>query len=304
MRYLNYPGCSFKGTGRSYEESMTAVFRKLNIEFEDIDDWNCCGSVAGLAMDKYKTYAIAARNLALAERQAGVKNGEKVQVLSPCNACLQILLKAIHCLREDAVNGSRIRNALKAINLDYNDRVEIRHPLDVLVCDIGYNKIAEFVVNPLKELKVACYYGCQMVRPYIEFDDANEPKSMEKLMQILGAETVEWAQKTKCCGGSLTGTLCCGGSVMSPMDEVGLQMCYQVLKDAQHHDVDVVAVTCPLCQLNLEGYQDRMRKMYNDDIDMPVVCFTQLIGKAMGISDSELGMSRLFVPMRKKAGVN
>jgi heterodisulfide reductase subunit B len=303
MQYLYYPGCSAKGTGYSYEISMQTVFKRLGAEIEEIHDWNCCGSTAGLCFDKYKTYALAARNLALAERQFKGASDE-IHILCPCNACLQILVKTDHCIREDPVNGPRIKRALEKIGLSYTHKIVIRHPLDIILNDIGLDAVRELVTTPLKENRIACYYGCQMVRPFSSYDDQHNPTGMEDLMDVLGVPTVSWALRTSCCGSSLTGTLCCGGTVAAPMDEVGLRMSYNVIKDAQYRGADAITVACPLCQLNLECYQDRMRRLFHDDIRMPIVCITQLMGLAMGIPEKELGLNKLFVPLPNHSAIH
>jgi heterodisulfide reductase subunit B2 len=135
-------------------------------------------------------------------------------------------------------------------------------------------------------MKIACYYGCQIVRPFIGFDDRYNPASMDKIMNALGAETVDWPLKTRCCGGSLTGTI----------QEVGMRLSYLLLREAKRSGADAVATACPLCQFNLECYQKDMSKSYHESVDMPVVYFTQLMGMAFGLGEKELGMHRLFVP--------
>lgn len=172
--------------------------------------------------------------------------------------------------------------------MQYEDKVRVRHPLDVLVNDIGLEIIAGQVKRPLSGLKVACYYGCQIVRPYATFDDQHEPLTMEQLVLALGAEVVDWPLKTRCCGGSLTGTV----------QEVGLRLNYILLKEAKKRGADVIVTTCPLCQFNLECYQPRIGRRFNDRIDMPIVYFSQLLGLAFGLPERKLGMHRLFVPLK------
>ena len=290
MSYLYYPGCSLKSTGRPYEESMLAVCKALQIPMEEVEDWNCCGATAYIAVDEDKAYALAARNLALAERQKQNNGSTPTNLVAPCNACYLVLMKAQHYITE---NGHRIREALKQGRLEYHGKVQVRHPLDVFVNDIGLEKIKAQVKEPLSDLRVACYYGCQIVRPYATFDDQYNPTAMDRLMETLGAESIAWPLKTRCCGGSLTGTI----------EEVGLRLSYFILKEAQKRGANVVATACPLCQLNLECYQDRMNRLFQDDLRMPVVYFTQLIGKAFGISDREIGLHRLFVPLQPETAL-
>jgi heterodisulfide reductase subunit B len=149
-----------------------------------------------------------------------------------------VLTKAQHYIKEYDQIGRRILSALRSVGLDYTGRVRIRHPLDVLVNDIGIERVERQVTHPLSGLRVACYYGCQIVRPYCTFDDRHDPVTMGRLMQSLGAETVDWPLKTRCCGGTLTGTI----------QDVGLRLNYILLGEAQRRGADVMATACPLCQ--------------------------------------------------------
>jgi heterodisulfide reductase subunit B len=172
MKYLYYPGCSLKSSGRSYEESLLAVFKVLGIELQEIDDWNCCGATNYMAMNELKAISITTRNLALAEMQGG--SGE-IQIVAPCNACYMGLLKTQTYLNQEEALRNQVLANLKAAGLKYEGRVRIRHPLDVLVNDFGLEKLKLAVKKPLKDLKVVSYYGCQAVRPIAAFDDARDP---------------------------------------------------------------------------------------------------------------------------------
>ena len=284
MKYIYYPGCSLKGTGIAYEESLLALFKKLDISMNELPDWNCCGATAYMAVDELKAFALAARNLALAEKSDHV---DPISLVAPCNACYLVLSKVQKYIKEYDRIGETITDALTEVGLGYNGDVLIRHPLDVLTNDLEPDTIASNITNPLEGLNVACYYGCQIVRPYATFDDQRNPMTMDNLLQTCGANPVDWPLKTRCCGGTLTGT----------MSDVGLRLSYILLKEAKRRGANVIATVCPLCQFNLECYQDKMKAEYGDDIDIPIVYFSQLMGKAMGIDDKTLGLHRLFVPL-------
>ena len=285
MKYLYYPGCSLKGSSRGYEESILAVFGRLQFPMEELDGWNCCGATAYMAVDEVKALALAARNLALAEDSAG---SEPVSLVAPCNSCYLVLSKVQRYMQEFDEIGRTISQAMRQAGLRYRGDVHVRHPLDVLINDIGIDAIRQQAVEPLKGSKVACYYGCQMVRPYATFDDQYNPTTMDDLLAAMGAEPVPWPLKTRCCGGSLTGTI----------EKAGLRLSYILLREAKERGANVIATCCPLCQFNLECYQRQMSAMFGSEVDIPVVYFSQLIGKAMGIDDRALGLNRLFVPMR------
>jgi len=285
MKYLYYPGCSLKGSSRGYEESILAVFGRLQFPMEELDGWNCCGATAYMAVDEVKALALAARNLALAEDSAG---SEPVSLVAPCNSCYLVLSKVQRYMQEFDEIGRTISQAMRQAGLRYRGDVHVRHPLDVLINDIGIDAIRQQVVEPLKGSKVACYYGCQMVRPYATFDDQYNPTTMDDLLAAMGAEPVPWPLKTRCCGGSLTGTI----------EKAGLRLSYILLREAKERGANVIATCCPLCQFNLECYQRQMSAMFGSEVDIPVVYFSQLIGKAMGIDDRALGLNRLFVPLK------
>ena len=293
MKYLYYPGCSLKSTGKPYEESILSIFDALGVEVEELRDWNCCGATAYMAVDELKSFSLCARNLALAVRQNGSGEGP-VHIITPCSACYSLLLKTQHYIEENPVVGRVVKAALKEVGYEserLSEKVRIRHPLDVLVNDIGIERIKQKVNRPLKGLKVACYYGCLLVRPYATFDSPYNPNSMDRLVQALGAEPVEWALKTRCCGGTLTGTI----------QGVGLRLSYLLLKEASRKGGDLLLTACPLCQFDLECFQDDMNKQFRNQVHLPVAYFSQLIGKAFYLSDSEVGAQRLFIPIKLEA---
>lgn len=282
MKYIYYPGCSLKSTGKLYEESLLAVFRALKIDYEELNDWNCCGATAYMAIDENKAYVLAARNLALAEEQ--LKDEEEVNIVAPCSACYMVLLKTQKFLHDNPIEMRRVQTALFESGLTYTGKAKVRHPLDVLINDIGEKEISKAVKNPLKGLKVVPYYGCQTVRPYSTFEDQRNPVSMDRLFKAAGAEIIDWTMKTRCCGASLTGTI----------QEVALPLSYIILHEAKKRRADVITTACSLCQFNLECYQTDIDKKFKTDLKIDVLYFTQLLGLALGIPLKELGIHRLF----------
>ncbi len=280
MIYSYFPGCSLKGLGRAYEESLLPVMRHLGVELVELEDWNCCGATADMSVDERKACVLAARNLAIAEK-AGPHD-----LVTPCSACYLVLNKTKHQLQDSEQMRATVQTALDTAGLTYAGNTPVRHPLDVLVHDVGLDVVKERVVRPLTGLKVAPYYGCQVVRPYATFDDAWNPTTMDRLLAALGAEVVDFPLKTKCCGASLTGTL----------PEAGLRLSYILLKEAKRRGADVIATICPLCQFNLDAYHDKLAKRWGP-VRIPTVYITQLMGLAFGIPAEELGLNRCFVPM-------
>jgi len=237
-----------------------------------------------MAVDEVKACVMASRNLAIAE-----KAGHK-ELVAPCSACYLVLNKTKHYLHESGSVRGVIQAALKQGQLSYSGNVPVRHPLDLLVNTIGLDEIKKRVKQPLKGIKVAPYYGCQIVRPYATFDDQYNPTTMDRLLTALGATVVTFPLKTRCCGGSLTGTL----------PEPGLLCSYIICKEALKRGADVIATVCPLCQFNLDGYHDKIEAKWGS-VRIPTLYFTQLMGLAFGLSARELGMHRGFIPMKPLA---
>jgi len=287
--YEYYPRCSLKGTGKPYEESMLAVFEMLGIDIEELEDWNCCGATAYMAVDETRAVALASRNLALAE-QTGK------DLLAPCNACWLVLNKTAGYLADDVdlrnlVCGAMaetctVANGDGRVPLTYEGSVAVRHPLDVLVHDIGIEAVGEKVVEPLEGLRVAPYYGCQIVRPMSPFDDQYDPTTMDRLLDAVGCDVIgDYPFKTRCCG----------ASQMMTMPDTGVDLVSLLLEDAVARGADVIAVACPLCQFNLEAYQAKVSKRLGRKVEIPILYFTQVLGVAMGLDHERLGLGRSFV---------
>ncbi len=282
MKISYFPGCSLKGTGRAYEESLIPVLRILGVELEELEDWNCCGATAYLAVDEMKACVLAARNLALAEK-VGAES-----LLAPCSACYLGLNKTQHYLREVPSIEKVTRAALKDAGLSFHDNLRVIHPLDLIVNTLGLEAVKKCVRQPLTQVKVAPYYGCQIVRPYSTFDDAYDPTTMDRLLEALGATVVHYPLKTRCCGSSLTGVL----------PEAGLDCARLLLEEALRRGANVISTVCPLCQFNLDGYHHQITAQWGPS-KIPTVYFTQLMGLAFGLGPKQLGLHRGFIPMQE-----
>ncbi len=287
MSLLYYPGCccALKATGRAYEESLEAVLGTLGVSYRELEDWNCCGATMYMSVDEVRSWGLSLRNLALAEAQGG--NGS-AELMTPCPSCYVVMQKAQKAFAEKGPVAEALRGGLADAGLSYRGTVRLRHPLDVLVNDVGLARIRQAVKRPLTGLRVVCYYGCLLTRPFALFDDPANPQSLDRLVEAMGAEPVDWPLKTRCCGGSLTGTV----------EEVGLRLSYILLKEAQRRGADVVITACPFCECNLECFQRKVQRQYPDLSSLPAVFFTQLLGVAMGLSAKQLGLGRMLVPLQ------
>jgi heterodisulfide reductase subunit B len=278
LNFAYYPGCSLEHTASPYDKSIRAVFGALDIRLHEIEDWNCCGATMYMSVKKIVGYSISARNLALAQNMG-------MQICAPCSSCYTILRKTNRHIAWDPKERDKINQALKAADLSYDSLVEVRHPLDILVNDIGLDKISLKVSNPLKGVKVAPYYGCQIVRPHGQFDDVDDPVTMDRLLTSLGAEVVPFPCKVRCCGGML----------MTTAEEIALTLNYRILDRAVDSCADMIATACPLCQMNLEAYQVKINKKFGRNFKMPIVYFSHLLGAALGLDQKELGLDQLLI---------
>jgi heterodisulfide reductase subunit B len=289
--YLLYPGCSMETSAKAYHESLTAVAGPLGLELTEIEDWNCCGATEYLGINLIPAYALIGRNLALAARQA---NGTRT-VVAPCSACYLNLAKADHYMEERPVLGERVNEALAAGGLDYTPgSLEIRHLLDVLVYDIGLDALRSKVSRPLTGLRVAPYLGCMVPRPDYKkrWSDHEHPTELDRLLEALGAEVLDFPLKTHCCGGHMT--------QIGP--ETAYELIRRLLQEADQYHADVIATVCPMCQLNLDAYQRATNRHFHTSFEIPIVFFTQLIGLALEIEPKPLGFGREIVSARRALG--
>ncbi len=278
MKTGYFPGCSLHSTAKNYEASTQAVFNTLDVQLEEIPDWNCCGSTPAHQVDHLLALALPARNLAQAEK-AGMK-----EVLAPCAACFNHLRTAeIEC----GENKETSQKVQKAIEMKYNNTVHVTNILELLVERIGLKKIASKVKQPLKGLRIAPYYGCMLTRPakITKFDHPTNPVSMDKLLEALGAEVISWDSKTDCCGAAYVLT----------RPDIVVELSGKIVYQAKETGADAIATACPMCMSNLDLRQGAMTKSTGKEAKVPVLYITELIGMAFGISGSELGIRKHVV---------
>lgn len=276
--YAYYPGCSLEKTALSYNNSSIETARKLDIELKELEDWNCCGATTYFHVDELLAYTLSARNIAMAEK-------ENLDLVAPCAACYKNTYFTNKHLREDPDLAEHINVALQEDDLQFTGKSEVQHLMEVFVNEVGLEEIKNKVSHPLEGLRVAPYYGCQIVRPRKDHEDVEDPEFFEELMVAIGAEPVPYALKVRCCGGSL---------IISSR-EAALSMVHNLVKNAVDIGADVIATACPMCQINLECYQQQVNQEYGTRFSMPVVYFTQLMGLALGIPGKALGIGKEIV---------
>jgi len=281
MKYAYFPGCSIHASAKEYAMAANAINKYLDIELIEIPEWNCCGAIdAVYAYNPLLSISLSARNLALAENM-------KRDIVTLCSACFFTLSRANNMLRENADMKSKVDKVINDAGLKYAGGTKVRHYMDILINDVGLDKIRQQVKMPLKGLKVAPYYGCLIVRPtgIQRFDDPEHPTSMDKVIEAVGAETVYYTDKTRCCGASLAIT----------DEEVMMEMSKGPLLTAKNTQADCIVTPCPMCHFNLDAKQKDIESHFGIDIALPVLYITQLIGLAFGLPPKDLGLQRNVV---------
>lgn len=263
MELSYYPGCSLEASAKEYNQSALAICKALGVELKELDDWVCCGATSAHSTNKLLSLALPSQNLSAAQN-AGL------DLAIPCAACYNRMKRADHALRYDEAKRNQIEDI---VEFKYTGQVRVMSLLEAIVNCVGIENVVKKVTAPLAGLKVACYYGCLLVRPtdITCFDQPENPMSLDHLMKSLGSEPVKWSYKTECCGANLGLT-----AVANVKSMVG-----KILEMAAEAGAQAIVTACPLCQTNLEI----RRKDRNSG--MPVFYFTELIGMAMGLPDSK-----------------
>lgn len=277
MKYAFFPGCSLESTAWDFDRSTRAVCRSLGIELEEIPDWVCCGSTPAHTSNSTLALALPVMNLQMAQSM-------NLPVATACASCYARLRTANYRVQNDPRERER---AADITGKAYDGTTPVRHILDILVNDYGLKTIRSRVRKPLAGLRVASYYGCLLSRPpeIVAFDDPEHPTCMDDLVEVAGAEPVDWPFKTECCGAGLSIT----------NTDVASRLGYRLLSMAREAGAECLVVACPLCQANLDLRQSDVSKAHGEMPDTPVLYITQLLGLALGLSAKDLGLDALIV---------
>jgi len=274
-----YPGCSLHSSSELYDAQCKMVFQNLGIELREIEDWNCCGATAAAKTDDFLAVALPARNLGLAAATG------LAEIVIPCSSCYSRTLVSQKTLAADP--------ALKdSINAELSQKItgdiKVSSILEVLVPKAKSGELAAKAMKKLEGLKPACYYGCLLTRFPLDVDvpdDVENPQGMETIMKSLGAAPVDWGYKTDCCGASAS---------VNDADQSRLLMS-RIFNDAIGRGANCLVTTCPLCQFNVDAYQDAVGKKFGIVKRLPVYFITELIGVSMGMNPVVMQVDRHFV---------
>lgn len=280
MQVGYYPGCSQEGTAKEYDKSLRKIFNKLEVQVEEINDWSCCGATSGHVTNHLLSLSLAARNLLLAKEQ------NLSQIFAPCAACYNRLAISKFEIENNKITKNEIEDIFgKALN----NLPPVINIIQVFQ-EIGIDKIVDKKVRNLKDLKVACYYGCLLVRPnkITRFDDPENPSSMEEIVKATGAEVIDWNFKVECCGAAHS----------VPRKDIVLDLSKRIIDDAVENGANVIVVACPMCHTNLDMRQKAMKKLYNNHKEIPVLYLSELVGLSLGFEPGELGVDLHFIDFK------
>jgi len=274
-----YPGCSLTGSARDYNESVFALAEAFDLPISQIPDWNCCGATAAHNLNKELSLALPGRILALAEQN------DMDEIIVPCAACYSRLTVTQHELRKNPELKNRIS---EVIEMDYRGTSKILNVIEWIDKYIT-PKLEEKVTKPFDH-KVACYYGCLLVRPdkVLNYDRAEDPRTMDTVMSKIGATPVDYPYKTECCGAGLS---------ISRTDIVS-KLSGKIIEDAEHRGAEAIIVACPMCHSNLDMRRADINKYWETEYKIPVIFVTQAIGLAIGLSSENVGLHRHFVEVK------
>ncbi len=273
MKLSYFPGCTLKNHAKNFEDSAICALKALDVDVQELERWNCCGTVFSLTTDDLIHHVAPVRNLIRTKEQDSDK------LMTMCAMCYNTLKRSNQRMRSNPDDLDIINDLMYREDVKYAGDVEVLHLLEILKNDIKFTSIAHKITKPLKGLQVASYYGCYLVRPAeIGFDDAENPVILDELAAVLGATAVDFPFKVECCGAYQT--------VDKP--EVIADRTYQIVTSAAKQGAEIMAVSCPLCAFNLDHRQKETSAKYPDFKGMPVVYFTQLMAIALGCPEKSL----------------
>jgi heterodisulfide reductase subunit B len=283
LKYLMFLGCAIPYRVAAFEVSARKVLGKLGVKLVEMPEFNCCG----LPLDPVShemMLILAARNLALAEQKG-------LNIITLCPGCAGTLKKVNKMLKEDRNLRDEVNSHLKKAGLEFKGEIDAKHFMQVLIEDVGLEKIKGSVVKPLTMMKVAEHNGCHILRPkaFIGFDDPEDPKTLKTLIEVTGATCVDYMDETECCGAPSVGV----------NDKIALQLARDKLNHIKAVEAQGLITICPFCHIMYDTNELRIEKMFNEVYGIPVLHYPQLLGLAQGMKPEELAFSELRVDVSK-----
>ncbi len=283
LRYALFLGCTIPARSRNYEMSTRKVAEKLSIELVDLDRFICCGFPIKNS-NRETAVVLAAYNLALAQQ-------EGLDLCALCSSCASSLTETAHYLAKDEEARQAVNKRLAKVGVKFEGDVKVRHFARILYEEIGPENIKPLLTRKLEGLRIASHYGCHYLKPseiYDHFDDVDNPQSLDTLVALTGAETLNYPGKNRCCGGPVL-----------PVDEqTALSAAKEKLDDISLAGADAIGLVCPFCSVMFDSNQKSIQTAYNKDYNLPVLYLTQILGLAMGFDRKELGLNMNVVKTR------
>jgi heterodisulfide reductase subunit B len=267
MSLAYYPGCTLKTRARNLEEPTVASMQALGFELNEIPRWNCCGAVYSLADDDLIHQVAPVRNLIRVKKQG------ETGLVTLCAFCLNTLKRANLLMKQDLEKRDTLNDFIDE-GVDYKGEVEVLHLLEVLRDEMGWEALSQKVKLPLRDLKLAPYYGCTLLRPReIAIDNVNNPTILRDFLKALGATPVDFPESTTCCGSY---------QIISSPDSIS-EFARPILNSASRQGAEALVLTCPLCDYNLARSQKELTKQQAGFTETPLIYFTQLLALALGL---------------------
>lgn len=274
MKYAFYLGCATPVKALKYEISTRNLAKSLDIELVDIPEFSCCGFPVK-SMDFFVAILMAARNLAIAEEKG-------MDIIGVCTGCVAILSETKEYLEDERLRN-KINEKLRALGVkEYTGRVNVKHFARFLYEDYGVDRMKEKIITSLEPLEFGVHYGCHYMKPshaHGYFDDTSNPVTLDELINVTGAKTVDYPNKNMCCGLTIMGTA----------EDISFKLTADKLECLFSKGVDAMVVACPSCCIAYENNQKLAMKKTGKEFNLPVLYFTQVIGLAMGLSEKDLG---------------
>ncbi len=277
MKYALFPGCTVLGRGRNYEMAAREVAKVVGIEFVDLPDFECCGfPIKSVNYESF--FLMAARNLLAAEAR-------ELNICTLCSACTGSLTEVNKHLIEHFDEKTRILSWLKKEGIDYRltKNIVVKHFTKVLFEDIGVEEITKLIKRKLTKLKVAPHYGCHYLKPTSIYDnpeDPENPHSLDDLIKVTDATSIDYEEKLKCCG----------AGVLAISEEVAYSIARSKLQRLSKDSTDAIILMCPFCSVMLDDNQKKMEQKFQEIYNLPVLYYPQLLGLALAIDEKLLGL--------------